>query len=405
MDVYTARQPIFDRKKDIFAYELLFRGGTPNFFPNIDGDCATSRVLSSTFFTTGIEKITGRKKALVNFTRDLLLNDVPLMFPPEKTIIEILEDVEPEEDVLEICRNLSRQGYSLALDDFVYHPKLDPLIELVDIIKVDFRLTGNKDVREYVKLFVPRGKKLLAEKVETYDEFQMACDMGFFYFQGYFFSKPQVLVEKDIPSLKMNLLQIMAESNKDEFSIQEIKKLITRDVGISFKLLRYMNSPYFRRLCEISSIHHAIVLLGELGVRRFLSVIMMSELIQDKPDELLRSSIITARMCEQLGLLNKRIRPNPAMLFTLGLFSLIDAILDDTMENILGKLPLSHTIKSALLGETSDLSEYLLLTESYEMGQWDAALNRASVLGIDSQNLPAIYQDAITWADALYSMA
>jgi c-di-GMP-related signal transduction protein len=405
MDVYTARQPIFDRKKEIFAYELLFRGGTPNFFPNIDGDCATSRVLSSTFFTTGIEKITGGKKAFVNFTRDLLQNDIPLMFPPEKTIIEILEDVKPEEDVLEICRNLSRQGYSLALDDFVYHPKLDPLIELVDIIKVDFRLSGNKDVREYVKLFVPRGKKLLAEKVETYDEFQMACDMGFTYFQGYFFSKPQVLVEKDIPSLKMNLLQIMAESNKDEFSIQEIKKLITRDVGISFKLLRYMNSPYFRRLCEISSIHHAIVLLGELGVRRFLSVIMMSELIQDKPDELLKSSIIRARMCEQLGLLNKGIRPNPAMLFTLGLFSLIDAILDDSMENILGKLPLSRTIKSALLGETSDLSEYLLLTKSYEMGQWDAVLNRASVLGIDSQNLPAIYQDAITWADALYSMA
>lgn len=403
MDVYTARQPIFDKSKSIFAYELLFRGGTANLFPNVDGDLATSRVLSNTFFTSGIEQTTGGKKAFVNFTRDLLLDTIPQMFPADKTVIELLEDVEPEDYILSSCKELLEKGYILALDDFIYHPRLDPLIAITPIIKIDFRRHTPEELKDYVNLLIPRGKRLVAMKIENYEEFNRAVALGFSYFQGYFFSKPQLMVRKDIPSLKLNMLQIMAEANKDDFSLHEMKRLIERDVGISFKLLRYLNSPFFRRPSAISSIQHAIVLLGETGVRRFLSVIMLSEMIADKPDELLKSAIIRARMCEQMGRLHRGTGANPSVLFTLGLFSHIDAMLDNPMTDIVAKLPLAQNISDALLGVPNMLRDYLDLAVSYAQGDWEVVQQKTLQLNLDPSMLPTIYQEAITWADALYT--
>ncbi len=399
MDVYLARQPIFTKNVKIYAYELLFRGSMSNLFPDIDGDHATSRLLSSTFFTTGLEKVTGGKRAFINFTRELLLRRIPLIFPSKVTTVEILETIEPDERAIECIKELTVNGYSIALDDFVYHPRFDPFIHLADIIKVDFRLSSREEIEGYARRFEPLGIKLLAEKVETIDEFHEAIAMGFTYFQGYFFSKPQVMSDKDIPSLKMNLIQIMVESSSDEFRVQEMKKLIERDVGISYKLLRYMNSPYFRRMNEISSIKQAIVMLGEKGIRQFLSVIILAELSSDKPDELIKNSIVRAKVCEGLGRLGTS-KTDPSVLFTLGLFSLIDAILDSSMENVLKKLPLAEKIKAALLKREGEFADYLRLAVCYEMGEWDMASKIASSLGIMEEKLPACYLDAVGWADA-----
>ncbi|MEN6447924.1 MAG: HDOD domain-containing protein, partial [Syntrophaceae bacterium] len=348
MDVYLARQPIFDRNREIFAYELLFRGGMENFFPDIDGDSATSRLLSNTFFNTGLEQITGGKRAFINFTRELIMKRAAMLFPAQLTTVEILENIRPDCEIVDELKELVREGYVLALDDFLYSPELEPFIELADIVKIDFKQSSHQEIMADAAWYLSKDKKLLAEKVETSEEFDLARSLGFTYFQGYFFSKPQLIRKVDIPTLKMNMLNIMAEARKDDFNFGRLESLISRDLGISYKLLRYLNSPYYRRLSEISSIRQAIVMLGEKGINQFLGVIILSELSQDKPDELLKSSVIRARMCENFGTLKGQ--RDSSELFTLGLFSHIDAILDNTMEHIMTMLPLSESIKKTLLG-------------------------------------------------------
>ncbi len=400
MEVYVARQPILDRNKNTYGYELLFRDGMTNAFPDIDGDTATSKLLSNSFFSIGIEQITGGKRALINFTQELLIEKFPLMFPREKIMVEVLEDVQPDEQVIDACKEMAKKGYDLALDDFFYKPELEPLISLAKVIKLDFMATSIDEIKDLVEKLSVYDVTLLAEKVETYEEFQQALDMGFKYFQGYFFSKPEILKGKDVSPSKITLLQIVAEANKADFNFEELEKLIARDVSISFKLMRYINSAYFRRVQEISSIKHAILLLGEKEVRRFVSLIGMTILASDKPDELTRASIIRARLCELLG------KESPAdidisELFTLGLFSHIDAIMDDTIESLMGKLPLSEGIKSALVANEGPLTNFLNLTFSYETGDWEGFNEMVGKIGIEDKKVPELYMDAVGWADSL----
>ena len=400
MDIYVARQPIFKEDKKIFGYELLFRDGMDNFFPDIDGDTATSKVLANSFFTIGIEKITGSKKAFINFTQELLKKQVPLMFPKERMVIEILEGVEPEEDVVKSCEVIKQSGYTIALDDFLYKPELAPLVSLANIIKIDFMRTPQEKITEYVNILAEYNLALLAEKVETYEEFSWAQEMGFTYFQGYFFSKPEIIKGKEISSPKINLLEIMAEANKEDFDFNDLEKIIARDVALSYKLMRYINSAYFKRVHEISSINQAMVLLGEQGIRQFVSLIAMSKLADQKPDELVRASIIRAKFCEQIGIMNET-KVNPSELFTLGLFSLIDAILDESMASLMGKLPLSEGIKMALVSDAGELREYLNLAILYEAGDWAGVSKAANSLCLDEVLLPKHYMESIGWADSL----
>jgi EAL and modified HD-GYP domain-containing signal transduction protein len=399
MDVYVARQPIFNKNKKIYGYELLFREGPANFFSGIDGNTATSKVLSNSFFTIGMEKITGNKLAFVNFTRDLLIRYVPMLFPNNIMVVEILEDVEPEEDVIAVCQDIASKGYHIALDDFFFRSEMEPLIAVANIVKIDFRATSWDNIGKYVEKLSTRHTYLLAEKVETHEEFQKALGMGFHYFQGYFFSKPEVLAGKDITSAQMNLLEIMAEVNNDDFKFRKVERIIERDVAISYKLLRYINSAYFRRVNEIYSISQAIVLLGENGIRSFLSLIAMTRLASDKPDELIRSSIIRAKFCELIGKMS-RANVKPSELFTLGLFSSIDAILDDTMESLMAKLPLSEALKSALIHGKGALSNYLDLAMSYEKGDWGRVSELQASMNLDEDQLPLYFIEALSWADA-----
>ena len=399
METYVARQPIFNKSKKIFGYELLFREGMSNFFPDIDGDTATSRVLSSSFLLIGTEKITGGRRAFINFPRDLLVKKIPLMFPREKTVVEILEDVEPEEDVINACQEMADRGYCLALDDFFFRPEYMPLISLAKIVKIDFRLTPPEEISELVKKLSHNDVDLLAEKVETYEEFQKALEMGFVYFQGYFFSRPQILKGRDIPTFRITLMQIMAEINREDFQFDELEKFVSRDVGISYKLLRYINSAYFSRMENISSIKQAIVLLGERELRRFLSLTAMTKLVSDKPDELVRVSIIRAKFCELMGG-RGGLMVKPSALFTLGLFSLIDAIMDDSMENLMEKVPLSEGIKNALVYGRGELNHYLRLAVCYEKGDWEGVAKMAGILGLEEEDLPRYYTDSVYWADS-----
>jgi EAL and modified HD-GYP domain-containing signal transduction protein len=400
MDVYLARQPIFNRMKQIYGYELLFRDGLSNAFPQIDGDTASSNVLSNSFYCMGMEQITGGTKAFINFTQELLTQKIPLLFPKESLIVEILEDVIPTDAVILACREIATAGYLLAMDDFIYDSALEPLIAMAGIIKIDIRMTPGDQAKAIFDRLSGHTVKFLAEKVETYQEYETYMEMGFDYFQGYFFSKPQVLKAHDISTSKISLLQIMAEVNRDDMQILAVDALISRDVSVSLKLLRYINSPYYSRGQEIASIRQAVLRLGEAGIRRFIPILFMSAFAEDKPNELIRASVIRARFCELLWR-NTNTQLRGPELFTLGLFSLIDAIMDESMDTLLDKLPFSKNISTALLSNTGEMSEYLNLVRAYETGNWITVSRHADTIGVDKDRIPVLYWDAVVWADTL----
>ena len=398
MDVFVARQPILDRLKNIYAYELLFRTGEKNGFPDIDGDTATTSLLSSSFFTVGIDKVVGGKLAFINFTNDLIAKGTPQLFSAGKMMVEILENVSPTEEIINSCKALKEKGFELALDDFVYSKKYDELLSLSDIIKIDFRLTPPDTIVEMLGTLKKFNCKLLAEKIETYEEYEKAHALGFDYFQGYFFSKPEVLKNKDLSGSQQTLLQLIAEITTAEFDVQALGKIVSQDVSISYKLLNYINSAYFSRVQPISSIPQAISYLGERDFRLFATLIATSKLAENKPTELVRMSIIRARFLELIG---KELHLDSSEMFLLGLFSLIDAMLDQTMEEILARMPLTDNTKTALTLRSGDLFVFIRLIETLEVGNWVGLRYAQKKTGVDSRIISDFYLDAITWADLL----
>ena len=399
METYVARQPIFDNRKKISGYELLFRDHTASFNPDISGDVATSTVLSNSYFSIGMDSLVGGKKSFINFTESLLLQKLPLLLEKESTVIEILENVRPTPELITACKEMADNGYTFALDDFTYLPELQPLIDLAHIIKFDFRMTSLEQIQDYLqKIQSHDNLVLLAEKIETHEEFEHAKEMGFNLFQGFFFCKPELISGKEIPASQLTLLQIMAEVNQPEFDIQKIETLVAPDVGLSYKLLRYINSAFFAKAQRISSIQQALIYMGETEIRRFVSLIAMSNLAKGKPGELVRAACIRGKFCELMATL--AVQPvTHSELFTLGMFSLIDAILDQLMPKIMKELPLANDIKEALVERKGRLTGYLLLAETYEKGQWDQMDKVAQVMKIPKERLPELYLQACRWSN------
>ncbi len=399
MDSYLARQPIFDKKKHIYAYELLFRGGMDNFMPSVDGDHASSKLLSSTFYTIGLDKITTGKKAFINFTQKLIEQKIPLFFPKEIAVVEILENVVPTPEIIDAVNEIKNRGYLLALDDFVFSPELMPLIKMADIIKIDFRLTPKEEIIKLIAEFkkMEINVLFLAEKIETNEEFNDALEMGFSFFQGYFFCRPEIIKGREISTSQVTLLQIMAEVSNDDFDFTKIESLVERDVNLSFKLLKYINSAYFKGKREIAKIRDAIVMLGADELRRFISLIAMSQLNSSKPDALIFTSAFRARFCD-LAAHALKISISGSEYFTIGMFSMIDAILDQPMEKIMEQLPLSPVIKSALVEKKGTAAEILRLSEIYELADWKGVSDLCLSIGISEDELPDIYMDACKWS-------
>lgn len=397
MDVFVARQPIYDREKRIKAYELLFRTGGSDVFPDIDGETATSSLLSSSFFTVGIDKVGAGKLVFINFTEDLIQKGIPQLFPSDKMIVEILENVRPSPQIVASCQELKNKGYELALDDFVYSEKFHELLELSDIIKIDFRLTPIETIEGLLDTLRQYDCRLLAEKVETYEEFNKAVDLGFDYFQGYFFSKPEVLKNTDLSGSQMSMMQLIFQVNSTEFDVEALEKLVAQDVSITYKLLNYINSAHFARIQPISSIRQAISFLGEKGFKLFVTLIATSKLGESKPDELVRISIVRARFLELIGIELKR---DSSELFLLGLFISIDAMLDQRIENIMKKMPLSDNISSALVEQRGDLFQFIRLIETYEKGNWVGFRLAQKKMGINDGLITSFYLEALTWADS-----
>ena len=398
MDVYVARQPIFTKRLDVYAYELLFRVGKENVFIDIDGDKATSSVITDSFLVIGMDSLTRGKKAFINFTQNLLMDETATILPKDSIVVEILEDVKPSKEIITACRKLKDLGYILALDDFVFDTKFVPLIKLATIIKIDIKLSGEDEARALIKKYSTQGIRFLAEKVETQEEFESALNMGYTYFQGYFFSKPVIISSKDIPGNKLNQLNILQGISRPEIDFNEIEKIIKRDVSISYKLLRFINSAFFGFNTEIHSIKQALVLLGIRELKKWVSLIVLRDLGGDKPEELLVSSVVRARFCEliaQEGDLKER----SSDLFFMGIFSMIDTFMNMPMGEILEKLPLSEDIKGALLGDEGHLRDFFELVLAYEKADWDKIFVYTDKLKIHQPGLHDKYIKSLEWAN------
>lgn len=397
-NIFVARQPIFTRNKKVFAYELLFRSGLHNYFdPSQNGEEATSHIITSSFLLIGISVITEEKRAFINFSEEMLLEGYPQLFPKKLVTVEVLETVSPSPRVVAACEQLKEAGYLLALDDFLYDDSLLPLIKLAGIIKFDVRQMSLAELKRQVAIVRQYKVKILAEKVESNEEFEALLDMGFDLFQGYFFSRPHIMKGRDIPGSRFHYLKLLRLLQDENSEIADLAALVSRDVSLAYKLLKYVNSPYFARRNKVENIEMAVAMLGQLNLRKWLSLMMLSYLSEDKPSELLRLAAFRGCFCELLTeALPEMQRNDQGLSYSVGMFSLLPAILDLSMGEILNELALPDLLTDALLARgQSSLASVLAMVNSYEQGHWEEAAALAGRLGLDFSSLPSIYSRAI----------
>jgi len=380
--------------------EELLESGADCLCKNVDGNQATTSVLSSVFLTEGVGVISGTRPCFINFTEELLLKKIPYSFPKNQIVVEILEDVKPTPQVVEALRELKKSGYTIALDDFEFDRRLEPLLAIADIVKIDVRLTPLDTIIKMLQRLKHHKIKLLAEKVETLEEFEKANKLGFKYYQGYFFSKPEKMLVKELASSNVTLFTLMAEIAKKKTTLERLHAIITKDLAISFKLLRFLNSAYFYRLEKIKNVKHAIAYLGEKELRRFLLLVVVSKLSMDKPAELVRLSLVRAKFCELMAK-NSLLAEYDLEIFMVGLFSLMDTMLDAKMTTIMEKLPVSTQVKDALIHREGMYAPFLKAVVAYERKQDTIFLETIKELHIDSATIPDAYIQAIKYSNGM----
>lgn len=399
MSVFVARQAIFNRSKKVVAYELLFRDSPKNYFPDIAEGQATARLIMENQLNLGTRHITSGKKALINIGPESLKLDLCAFLPCQDVVIELLETIEPTDDNYELCRGLFHSNYKLALDDFVYKPQWDRFLKLVKLIKFDIAITPLSEIQPIVtKLQAHKQIKILAEKIETQEDYELALDMGFDYFQGYFFAKPTMIKQNDVDYNYGLVVAIYAEIMKQSPDIKTIASLFELDAALAYKLLRLINSGVFPIQSQISSLKQALVYLGHERLKKFVSLIVTAHATGKKPAELMQVCVVRARFCELVA--KKVNKSQSGEAFLTGLFSLLDAILDQPMSLLVEKLPFPDEIKTALLGDKNTLYYILNVVKAYETGSWWALEQAVLLLNIDSAILPPLYQQSVDWADS-----
>jgi c-di-GMP-related signal transduction protein len=396
---YLARQPILNRARELFAYELLFRNGIQNSCEGLDLELASASVLDSSFLI-GFEKITAGRPMFINCPRDFLLRDYIFLFPPNLVVVEILENVKPDQEVIDACKRLKQTGYSIALDDFVDSPDWAPLVALADIIKVDFRLTSRKEQRALASRFAGKSIRMLAEKVETHEEYAAGMQMGYSLFQGYFFCRPEIMQHRELPSFKLAYLELLRAATAPEFDIEELARKIKHEASLTFRLLRYLNSAAFGLRSEIHSVPHALSLLGERELRKWIAVVSVGVLADGKPGELMTVPLVRGRFCELLAPL-AGMAEHGNDLFLMGLLSVMDAILDQPLDSILAALPVRSEIKEALLTRAGLYWQLLEIAIAHERADWEKVSALASEMGMKEEQASALYVSAVDWSTAL----
>ncbi|HYH05011.1 MAG TPA: HDOD domain-containing protein, partial [Bacillota bacterium] len=383
-----------DQRGRLFGYELLYRSGNQNCYTATDGDQATTEVIRNSFTVIGLDTLTGGRKAFINFTQNLLTSDLITLLPPKQVVIEILEDITMSSEVWQACSRLKELGYQLALDDFVLTNDLKPLVEFADIIKVDFMKCDESCRDVLINTIGVEQVDFLAEKVETREEYLEAVKQGFKYFQGYYFSKPVIMAGRDIPESKITYLRIVQEIYRPDFSFEQMEQIFKQNLALSYKLLRLVNSASFGLRCRVNSIKQALVMIGLNEIKRWVSLIAMQGMGEDKPTELVVTALIRANLCEALAS-ETGLAHRSSELFLLGLFSLIDVILDQPMAELVAELSLTPEVREALVGESNPLNKVLDLVLFYEKGDWDHYQTQSEALGLESGKLVRFYLDSL----------
>lgn len=404
MDIFVARQPIFAKNEHIFAYELLYRNGQHNSFPILDGDVATLEVLTHSFLTIGIDELAGEKLCFINFTENLLVKEVFDKLPANRIVVEVLEDIPITASLIQRLQQIKSLGFLLALDDFVLQQNVtlyDELLRLVDFIKVDFLLSTKKE-RQAIELIVKKNYPqifLLAEKVETREQFYEAKASGYELFQGYFFAKPEIIKGTEIPANMTQYFRILSLLRDKAVSIEEIAVEIERDVALSYKILKIINSPAVRTKSKIRSIKQGVLMLGLEELYHWLFVLLLRESKSNNSSDgmaLIEAALFRAKLCELLA--RRKFLQNASEYFLIGMFSLIDTLLHRSMNQLVKELPLTDEVAETLTGIQTEMTPFLELAIACDEVRWDEMIEGARMIDIDLSDLNDFYLEARRWA-------
>jgi len=389
-EVFVARQPIFNRKLEVAGYELLFRGGSVSEALVASSEGATATVVLNSFTEIGLERIVGAHTAWVNVSREFVLSGLARTVPPGLVGLEILEDQVIDDRFVSALRALKEQGYRLALDDFEYGPHAEPLLSLVDVVKLDLLALGRERLARHVERLKPYGVAILAEKLETRADHAYCAEIGCDLFQGFFFRQPELVRDRGIAANRLALLQVVSALQDPDVDFAELEHLIARDVALSFRLLRYINSAFFGLHCEVRSIGHALALLGVENLRHWATLSVLAS-IDDKPAELTVTALVRARFCELAGA-DRLADQNASELFTLGLFSVIDALMDAPIVDVLASIPFPQEMREALITHSGERGELLECVTALEAADFDEAQSTVP-------NAGELYLEALVWAN------
>ena len=398
MFAYVARQPIFNRRQQTIGHELLFRDGECNAFPAIDANEATCRLVLENYMAIGDDLAYKGQRNFINFPHSCLVNLIPLLLPKNKVVIEILETCTPDDELFLAIKHLHHKGYIIALDDFEYDVRWHRFFRFVHIIKLDLLMLGLNNACDFVRNNRHMEVKFLAEKVETYDDFQISLAAGFDLFQGYYFSRPELLKRRKVAPSELTTIQLLQAVSAEPVNFTDIETIISSDVSLSYLLLRYVNQTNQRLVEPISSFHQALVYLGEEKLRMFVGVVATAHAALDKPKALYALSLQRAKMCEilvdysPLEILSQQA-------FLAGMFSLLDALLDSSLAELLGLLKLQPNIQAALLHRQGELGQVLNLVDAFDKADWRQVARECCRLGLSEQQVQDSYLRAVTWAD------
>ncbi|HAS13902.1 MAG TPA: hypothetical protein DCS01_01225 [Idiomarina abyssalis] len=392
---YIARQPILTRDQKVYGYELLFRDSNSNSFPNIDPNEATSKLLLEQHLLGDIQTLCMGKQAFINFHARTLLNDFPSFLNARTVWVELLETVGVDAPLLEACSSTTSKGYRIALDDHDFDGQWDPVIPMINMVKVDIQEQG-LNLESKIRFFKEKGIPLLAERVETYDEFERCLELGFDYFQGFFFEKPQVVQQKSLSPNRISKLTLLSEVHKKELDLNTIRQIIEQDLSLTYSLLKLVNSALYGGRKKIENIQHALVYLGDAEIRRFVTLVVLANVSAGQPEELTIKSVTRARFMElvTVEILNEKHRSSA---FLAGMLSLLDIILGVPMDDVLKQLPLSSEITKGLKSREGVWGYLLQMTEIYERGEWDALDKHPLKQKLNGTDIGQLYIDASQW--------
>lgn len=397
--IYSARQPILDRQANVYGYELLFRSGPENRYTATDQEWATTTSLEQSAAAFGLDRLVGDRRAFVNLSRGAFLAEYHRLLPRERIVVELLENIAPDADVLAACRRMRADGYTIALDDYAGAAASAPLLDVVDIVKVDVRQWARAFDAAALAPLRQRGLQILAEKVETLAERDAALAAGYDFLQGYYFCRPQMIEVRDLPPSKISVLRFLAEMSAEDTSFERLEELFRGDVGLTVRLLRYLNSAAFGWRHEVDSIEHALGVMGERPLRRWATMLGVMTLCDDRPHELLVTALSRARFAERIGT-PVGLAGRESELFLAGMLSLVDAMVGRPAPEILAGLALPAAVTNAVLERASPLGPVLDIVTAYERGDWQQVDARRARCPVDDQALDEAYLDSVAWAEA-----